>query len=114
MPIVTVAGVENLAEAMSQANAADYGLTAGFFSSSPKEIEWFLNNIQAGVTYVNRQAGATTGAWPGYQAFGGWKGSGSTGKAGGSYLLSSPVHARTEPDDCFLKSSSLRDFREGS
>jgi 1-pyrroline-5-carboxylate dehydrogenase len=36
------------------------------------------------VTYVNRQAGATTGAWPGYQAFGGWKGSGSTGKAGGS------------------------------
>jgi len=84
LPIVIVAGVENLAEAMSQANAADYGLTAGFFSSSSKEIEWFLNNIQAGVTYVNRQAGATTGAWPGYQAFGGWKGSGSTGKAGGS------------------------------
>ena len=26
--------------------------------------------------------GATTGAWPGVQAFGGWKGSGSTGKAG--------------------------------
>jgi 1-pyrroline-5-carboxylate dehydrogenase len=84
LPIVTVAGVENLGEAMRQANAGDYGLTAGFFSSSPKEIEWFLANIQAGVTYVNRQAGATTGAWPGYQAFGGWKGSGSTGKAGGS------------------------------
>ena len=32
--------------------------------------------------YVNRRAGATTGAWPGVQAFGGWKGSGSTGKAG--------------------------------
>jgi 1-pyrroline-5-carboxylate dehydrogenase len=89
LPIVTVAGVENLEEAMRRANAGDYGLTAGFFSSSPKEIEWFLNSIQAGVTYVNRQAGATTGAWPGYQAFGGWKGSGSTGKAGGSlyYLL---------------------------
>jgi 1-pyrroline-5-carboxylate dehydrogenase len=84
LPIATVAGVENLEEAMSQANAGDYGLTAGFFSSSLKEIEWFLNNIQAGVTYVNRQGGATTGAWPGYQAFGGWKGSGSTGKAGGS------------------------------
>jgi 1-pyrroline-5-carboxylate dehydrogenase len=85
LPIVTVAGVENLQAAMRQANAGDYGLTAGFFSSSSKEIEWFLNNIQAGVTYVNRQAGATTGAWPGYQAFGGWKGSGSTGKAGGSF-----------------------------
>ncbi len=42
----------------------------------------FLDNIEAGVTYVNRRAGATTGAWPGVQAFGGWKGSGSTGKAG--------------------------------
>jgi len=69
---------------MHHANAGDYGLTAGFFSSSAKEIEWFLDRIQAGVTYVNRKAGATTGAWPGYQAFGGWKGSGSTGKAGGS------------------------------
>jgi len=33
--------------------------------------------------YVNRRAGATTGAWPGVQPFGGWKGSGTTGKAGG-------------------------------
>ena len=36
---------------------------------------------QTGVLYVNRRAGATTGAWPGVQPFGGWKGSGSTGKA---------------------------------
>jgi len=41
-----------------------------------------LDEIEAGVLYVNRRAGATTGAWPGVQAFGGWKGSGSTGKAG--------------------------------
>ena len=52
--------------------------------ASPKEIEWFLDRIQAGVNYAKRQAGATTGAWPGYQAFGGWKRSGSTGKAGRS------------------------------
>jgi 1-pyrroline-5-carboxylate dehydrogenase len=40
--------------------------------------------------YVNRRAGSTTGAWPGVQPFGGWKGSGSTGKAGGGpyYVLS--------------------------
>ena len=38
---------------------------------------------QAGVIYVNRRAGSTTGAWPGVQPFGGWKGSGTTGKAGG-------------------------------
>ena len=44
--------------------------------------ERFLDEIHAGVLYVNRRAGATTGAWPGVQAFGGWKGSGSTGKSG--------------------------------
>ena len=34
---------------------------------------------------MNRPQGATTGAWPGYQAFAGWKGSASTGKAIGSF-----------------------------
>ncbi len=44
--------------------------------------------IEAGVVYVNRRAGATTGAWPGVQPFGGWKGSGSSGKAsGGLYYV---------------------------
>ena len=41
--------------------------------------------IEAGVIYVNRPQGATTGAWPGFQAFAGWKGSSSTGKAIGSF-----------------------------
>ena len=59
-----------------------YGLTAGVYSEDPAEVQTFLDRIEAGVTYVNRRAGATTGAWPGIQAFGGWKGSGSTGKAG--------------------------------
>ena len=48
-----------------------------------REIDDFLERIEAGVVYVNRKAGATTGAWPGVQPFGGWKGSGSGGKAGG-------------------------------
>ena len=48
----------------------------------------FLDHIQAGVVYVNRRAGATTGAWPGIQSFGGWKGSGSSGKNGlGPYYV---------------------------
>jgi 1-pyrroline-5-carboxylate dehydrogenase len=37
------------------------------------------------VTYANRPQGATTGAWPGYQPFGGWKGSSSTGKGIASF-----------------------------
>ena len=37
------------------------------------------------MVYVNRRAGATTGAWPGVQPFGGWKGSTATVKAGGGF-----------------------------
>jgi len=84
LPLVLVGEVESLDEAISLANQSDYGLTAGFYGS-PDEADTFLDRIEAGVTYVNRPQGATTGAWPGYQPFGGWKGSGSTGKAIGSY-----------------------------
>ena len=41
-----------------------------------------LDTIEAGVLYANRASGATTGAWPGFQSFCGWKGSGTTGKGG--------------------------------
>ncbi len=85
LPIVTVTEFEDLDEAMAKANDVEYGLTAGFFSEADDEIQWWLDNIEAGVLYVNRESGATTGAWPGYQSFGGWKGSGSTGKAAGSF-----------------------------
>jgi 1-pyrroline-5-carboxylate dehydrogenase len=84
LPIVLLAPVSGLEEAMAAANASGFGLTAGFYGAR-EEIEWFLEHIEAGVAYCNRPQGATTGAWPGYQPFGGWKGSGSTGKAAGSF-----------------------------
>jgi 1-pyrroline-5-carboxylate dehydrogenase len=84
LPLVLVGEVDSLDEAITLANASDYGLTAGFYGASD-EIAGFLDRIEAGVTYVNRPQGATTGAWPGYQPFGGWKASGSTGKAIGSF-----------------------------
>jgi 1-pyrroline-5-carboxylate dehydrogenase len=83
VPLVAVAPYDTLDEALALANDTDLGLTAGFFSADPGEVEEFLDRVQAGVVYVNRAAGATTGAWPGVQPFGGWKGSGSGGKAGG-------------------------------
>jgi 1-pyrroline-5-carboxylate dehydrogenase len=83
VPFVAVAPVDSLDEALKLANDTEYGLTAGFYSQDPAEVEEFLDRIEAGVVYVNRKAGATTGAWPGVQPFGGWKGSGSSGKAGG-------------------------------
>jgi 1-pyrroline-5-carboxylate dehydrogenase len=88
VPLVCVAGVASLAEAIEHANRTDYGLTAGLFSREQDEIDAFLERIEAGVVYVNRPAGATTGAWPGVQPFGGWKGSGSSGKSsGGLYCV---------------------------
>ena len=84
--------VKNMDEAMSIANDVNYGLTAGFYGSA-EETEWFFDKIEAGVTYANRPQGATTGAWPGFQPFGGWKGSGSSGKnAGGHYYLPLYMH----------------------
>lgn len=84
-PIVVIDEYEDPDEAMQRANDVTFGLTAGFYSEDDSEVDWFLNNIEAGVLYVNREAGATTGAWPGYQAFGGWKGSTATSKAAGSH-----------------------------
>jgi 1-pyrroline-5-carboxylate dehydrogenase len=84
LPFVLVGAVDSLDEALARANDTDYGLTAGFYGA-PEEVDAFLDRIEAGVVYVNRPQGATTGAWPGYQPFGGWKGSGSTGKAIGSF-----------------------------
>ncbi|HET7496088.1 MAG TPA: aldehyde dehydrogenase family protein [Candidatus Limnocylindrales bacterium] len=81
-PLTAVHAVDSLDEALTLANDTVYGLTAGVYSEDQGEVQQFLDRIQAGVLYVNRRAGATTGAWPGIQAFGGWKGSGSTGKAG--------------------------------
>lgn len=97
LPIVTIAPFEDLDDAMARANDVEYGLTAGFFSEDDDEIQWWLDNIEAGVLYVNRSSGATTGAWPGYQSFGGWKGSGSTGKAAGSfYYIQQYMHEQSQ------------------
>ena len=92
LPITTLARVSSLEEAMRYANDVNYGLTAGFYGSK-EEVEWFFDKIEAGVNYANRPQGATTGAWPGFQPFGGWKGSGSSGKnGGGHYYLPLYMH----------------------
>jgi len=84
-PFLTVIRVSTFDEAMAEANAVRYGLSAGLFSADQREIDRFVADIEAGVIYVNRAAGATTGAWPGVQSFCGWKRSGSTGKGGLGY-----------------------------
>lgn len=95
VPILHLAKVKSLDEAMAKANDTALGLTAGFFGEDSKEVEWFVENIQAGTIYINRASGATTGAWPGVQCFGGWKGSGSSGKGIGA-LYTLPLYLREQ------------------
>lgn len=83
VPFVSVTKVNDLDEGLALSNDTQFGLTAGLFSNDEAEIEKWFSRIEAGVTYVNRAAGATTGAWPDIQSFGGWKGSGTSGAGGG-------------------------------
>jgi 1-pyrroline-5-carboxylate dehydrogenase len=82
LPFLSVQPMKSLSHGIAKGNQVIYGLTAGLYSQDEKEIEQFMNSAQAGVLYVNRRSGATTGAWPGYQTFCGWKGSGVDGKGG--------------------------------
>ncbi|MEI7827557.1 MAG: aldehyde dehydrogenase family protein [Euryarchaeota archaeon] len=97
VPFLLVDTIASLEEGLREANATEYGLTAGIFSEDKGEIERFFASMQFGVCYANRRGGATTGAWPGVQPFGGWKASGVTGKGvGGPYYLLSYVREQTQ------------------
>ena len=88
LPFISVLAFDDLDEAITDANRSAFGLTAGVYTRDQAELDRFLNTIEAGVLYANRAAGATTGAWPGFQTFCGWKGSGTTGKGGlGSWYV---------------------------
>ena len=89
VPLATIGKVASLDEAMRMTNDTVYGLTGGFFGTAD-EAQWYFDRIQVGTSYANRSQGASTGAWPGYQSFGGWKGSGASGKGTGSpyYIFS--------------------------
>jgi 1-pyrroline-5-carboxylate dehydrogenase len=88
VPVLAVAEVTSLEQAIAETNKVDYGLTAGIFSRRESDIARFFDAVEAGVCYVNKRTGATTGAWPGAQPFTGWKGSGSSGKGGcGPYYV---------------------------
>ena len=88
LPFLSILPFDDLDEAIADASRSAFGLTAGIYTQDPAELDRFLSTIEAGVLYANRAAGATTGAWPGFQTFCGWKGSGTTGKGGlGSWYV---------------------------
>jgi 1-pyrroline-5-carboxylate dehydrogenase len=96
VPLVMFDRVGGIDEALALTNDVDYGLTGGFFGSHD-EAAYYLDRVQVGVAYVNRSQGASTGAWPGYQSFGGWKASGCSGKgSGGPYYLLSYLREQSQ------------------
>lgn len=86
-PVLGLMRATALDEAISLANAVDYGLTSGIHSLDDREITYWKVRIQAGNSYINRHI---TGAIVRRQPFGGWKASvvGPGAKAGGpNYVL---------------------------
>jgi 1-pyrroline-5-carboxylate dehydrogenase len=84
VPFIAIDVYKKFSDAIAKANDVEYGLTAGLYSRSNSEVKEFMTKIQAGVIYVNRKVGATTGAIVGAHTFVGWKASGLTGKGSGS------------------------------
>jgi 1-pyrroline-5-carboxylate dehydrogenase len=88
VPILCITEYDKFEKAIKMTNQSEYGLTSGIYSKKKNEILKFLQDIEAGVVYVNRKKSSTTGAMVGRQSFGGWKDSGTTGKGtGGRYYL---------------------------
>jgi hypothetical protein len=94
VPLIAVRSVASLDEALERANSMPFALTAGLFAEDEAEIERFFDRIEAGVVYVNRAAGATTGAWPGVQPFGGMEAVGHGRQGRWRPLLPPAVPAR--------------------
>jgi RHH-type proline utilization regulon transcriptional repressor/proline dehydrogenase/delta 1-pyrroline-5-carboxylate dehydrogenase len=91
-PVLAVIRARDLDEAFAIANSTRYGLTAGFFSRSPGNIQRAYDELEAGNVYINR---AITGALVARHPFGGYKMSGGGTKAGGADYLQNFLFPRT-------------------
>ena len=87
-PVLALMVAPNLKTAVQWQNATEFGLTAGIHSLDPVELDYWMENVEAGNLYINR---GITGAIVNRQPFGGWKRSsvGATSKAGGHHYVNS-------------------------
>ena len=86
-PVLGLMRADSLDEAIELANGTPFGLTSGLESLDHREIERWIDAVEAGSLYVNRHI---TGALVGRHPFGGWKASsvGPGAKVGGpNYVL---------------------------
>jgi len=82
-PVVTLYPVEDLADALTLANASDYGLTAAIHTRSVDRAMWFAQRVRAGVVNINL---GTFGSEP-HMPFGGFGASGNGTREPGTEAL---------------------------
>ncbi len=63
-PLLTAYVVSDLDEAISMANATQFGLSAGYLGDSEKEYLYFLDRVRAGIVNWNRQTTGASGKLP--------------------------------------------------
>ncbi|MYL40600.1 L-glutamate gamma-semialdehyde dehydrogenase [Virgibacillus salexigens] len=91
-PIVGFAKAKDFDELLDIANNTEYALTGAVISNNRKHLDRARYEFQVGNLYFNR---GCTAAIVGYQPFGGFKMSGTNGKAGGPDYLPQFLHAKT-------------------
>ncbi|KAJ5779067.1 Aldehyde/histidinol dehydrogenase [Penicillium paradoxum] len=70
-PVMSILYYDTVEEAVQRANATDLGLAAGVFTENLNQAHRIIDQLQAGITWVN-----TWGESPAEMAVGGWKKSG--------------------------------------
>jgi aldehyde dehydrogenase (NAD+) len=72
-PVATLHAANDLADALKQANATEYGLTAAIHTRSVDRAMWFAQRVKAGMANINM---GTYGSEP-HMPFGGFGASGN-------------------------------------
>lgn len=78
-PVITVTGVNSLAEAIAAVNDSNYGLSSSVFTTSLRSAHKFIEAADTGQVAIN----LPTSGWDVHQPFGGFKESGSPFKEQG-------------------------------
>lgn len=91
-PVLAVIKANNYDEALTLANATEFGLTGAVWTRDRYKIEKAKNEFHVGNLYINRKC---TGAMVGAHPFGGFNMSGTDSKAGGMDYLGLFMQAKS-------------------
>ena len=110
-PMISIMKAENLEHAIEMVNSSEYGLTSGLETLDENEKKIWVNKVEAGNLYINRE---TTGAIVLRQPFGGMKKSaiGSGRKAGFYNYLPQFTYIKNKDDKALFEGKFEQIFEE--